>query len=589
MAELEAEQAERLDAPGSDPHGLVHRRRRRRPAAGQGQEGRAADQRAVAPPRRRQEPGQDLGALQAPARRADVAVVEVMAERATGDPAERGRHDPPARRGPPPRRRPTERSSNSARSRRRHVRSRRACAISDRVAACACATSTASSAPGPGVVDGVELGATHHREAPEQRRPKTKLPGRERGERLLQTAPAERVGDERVGPQRDTDLCSSPEQVVRTAPGQLGSLVVVHVRQVEVAQRPEQAQRGRVTPALAVRADRRTRPTPRTRPAAGRRPAPAVRRPTSSAATSPATTTAAATADASPSGVQAVRGRRGPAVEAADRLPGRGQPGVHRVGVRPTAPAASASSACRKRTPVRRHLVEHALAHRRSEVVGGRRPSCVDVAAASTASGVPGPASAAAASSSAGVGVEPRQGPVEDLTDHTAAVGVVQQLPHEQRVPARSGLQLDRRRRVRGPAPRPAAAPPRRRGQRGAPADDTRRSESRRGMSGSWSRLVATSATGASPSARGSCSSTHTAIASAQWRSSRTTMTGADRASAPASDSRCSHRRSAAGSVGSPGGSTPSERYTPAPQLHRFADARRPPRRAAPASRTLAP
>ena len=81
-------------------------------------------------------------------------------------------------------------------------------------------------------------------------------------------------------------------------------------------------------------------------------------------------------------------------------------------------------------------------------------------------------------------------------------------------------------------------------------------------MSGSPSRLVATSTTGASPSARGSCSSTQTAVASAQWRSSRTTIAGADERSAPASESRCSHRRSAAGIAGSLAGSTPSDRYT---------------------------
>ena len=185
----------------------------------------------------------------------------------------------------------------------------------------------------------------------------------------------------------------------------------------------------------------------------------------------------------------------------------------------------------------------------------------VDVAAASTASGVPAPASAATASS--------WRVPASNRVSERSSTSPITPPLSGAASSSRTNSGLPPVRACNSPAStgepgwvatsrRTAATsrPPRRMNW------DTRRSDSSWGMSGSWSRLVATNATRPSPSARGSCSSTHTAIESAQCRSSSTTMVGADERNAPASESRCSHLLSVAGSAGSFGGSTSSDRYT---------------------------
>ena len=119
----------------------------------------------------------------------------------------------------------------------------------------------------------------------------------------------------------------------------------------------------------------------------------------------------------------------------------------------------------------------------------------------------------------------------EELADDPAAVGRAHELLDEQRVAAGAGVQLGGVDRAVDPdraIPRPRVGALRRhRAHRGRCTRDERRRSSKRGMSGSRSRLVATKAIGASSTDRGRCWSTQMAVGSAQCRSSRTTNAGA--------------------------------------------------------------
>ena len=133
--------------------------------------------------------------------------------------------------------------------------------------------------------------------------------------------------------------------------------------------------------------------------------------------------------------------RRRPAVEPAGGLPRHRQPGMNRAGVGQP-PGGVRQQHVVEAHAGQRHLVEDALAHRRRQAIrrrrrrhGHRRGDDGERRAGTGQRG--------GGQQLSGVGVEARQGAIEDLTDHAAAVRGTQQLPHEQRVAARPGVELD--------------------------------------------------------------------------------------------------------------------------------------------------
>ena len=203
-----------------------------------------------------------------------------------------------------------------------------------------------------------------------------------------------------------------------------------------------------------------------------------------------------------------------------------------------------------------------------------RAPLERSVAAAISSRGVSDPATAAIASTCRVASSNRSNERVQELADDPAAVGGAHELLDEQRIAAGAGVQRRRRRSGCRIEPGDSAAASWRTASTSSPpraiTRDERRRSSRRGMSGSWSRLVATNAIGASSTARGRCWSTQIAVGSAQCRSSRTTSAGAHAESASASDSRWSHRRTSAGSVEVAERLDAERAVDSAPELHRL-------------------
>ena len=157
---------------------------------------------------------------------------------------------------------------------------------------------------------------------------------------------------------------------------------------------------------------------------------------------------------------------------------------------------------------------------------------------------------------------------VEHFTDHAATVGGMEQFADEQRVAAGPSPQLHGVDRCSGLS----------RGElthgigvESFETHDTRYPPERveTGHVRLVVRLVATTATGASPSARRALLEHPQGQRFAQCTSSRTTIAGADKRRAPARASTCSHRRSP-GRAADHWRLDPQRPIDPAPQFHRL-------------------